>query len=69
MPALHTLNTVVRDRQDEWRRDAAADRRRTDRGTDAAAASAADAPDPSARRWSMAFHGIRRRLLSGPTRP
>jgi hypothetical protein len=69
MPALHTLSTVVRDRQDEWRRDAATDRRRTDRDTDAAEASTAGGPDPSARRFSMAFHGIRRRLLSGPTRP
>ena len=69
MPALHTLTTIVRDRQDDWRRDAAADRRRVDRHPHDAEASTAGGPDPSARGWAMAFHGIRRRLLSGPTRP
>ena len=68
MPALHTLTTIVRERQDDWRRDAAADRRRVDRHGDDAGASAAGAPDPCDRGWSIAFHGIRRRLLSGPTR-
>lgn len=77
MPAMHTLRAVVHEHHATWHHDAD-DQRRLDRARSAAAedataedatAAASDHPDPSARRWSVAFHGIRRRVLMGPSRP
>lgn len=65
MPALRSLHAIVKERQADWHRDAAEDRRRDAMGGEHPTSAA---PDPAARRLALLFHGLRR-TDTGRVRP
>ena len=71
MSAMRHLHAIVKERQDDWRRDVAADRRLSlaQNGRDADGSFSASQPDPAARRWSLLFHALRRGDSVRPLRP
>jgi hypothetical protein len=71
MSAMRNLHAIVKERQADWRGDAADERRlalaRDGSDREGSPRSAA-VPDPAARRIAMLFHTLRRRD-SGTVRP
>jgi hypothetical protein len=67
----HLINALAQDRQADWRRQAAEDRRAlaATRPDPDPSRTAAPTPDPSTRGRGLTFHGLYRRLTGGAVRP
>ena len=69
MSAMRQLHAIVKERQADWRGDAADDRRVAQARSGAGDGTmSASQPDPAARRFALLFHSLRRRD-SGAVRP
>ena len=70
MSAMRQLHAIVKERQTDWRQDAADERRLAAARTrdEGDSVRAAPTPDPAARRFALLFHALRRGG-SGAVRP